>query len=221
MKHFQRELAKIKKMILSLGALVEEQIQTTHQAIINLDENMADIIIKKDFEVDAMEVEIEEECLKTIALYQPVAIDLRFIVAVIKINNDIERIGDQAVNIAERIKMISSRREQCDFIFDYSAMAEKARNMLKMSLDSLVDMNIDQASKVCALDDEVDKIKNDAYDNIKKAMGKKPNHIGCMINLLLISRHLERIADHSTNIAEEVIYLIEGEIVRHGKLTKG
>ena len=163
-----------------------------------------------------MEVEIEEECLKILALHQPVAIDLRFLIAVIKINNDLERIGDQAVNIAERVDVIA-KRDLPDFFFDYSSMGEKAQKMLKMSLDALVNMDYDQAYEVVVMDDEVDKIKHDAYDRIKQAMGEHPDKLGELINLLLISRHLERLADHATNIAEEVIYLIEGEIVRHAE----
>ncbi len=217
MKHFQRELVKIKKMILALGAQVEEQVNLARQAIKTFDRELATAVIKKDAIVDETEVEIEEECLKILALYQPVAVDLRFITAVIKINNDLERIGDEAVNIAYRVKTIASQ-PSCSFTFDYSTMAEKAKDMLKNSLDSLVNMDLDLAFKVCLEDDMVDAIKKEAYDEIKQAMRENPDHLSYLINLLLISRHLERVADHSTNIAEEVIYLIEGEIVRHEQI---
>lgn len=213
-KHFSRELEKIKKLILSLGAMVEEQVRMATQAVETHDAELVQQIIKSDHDVDEMEVEIEEECLKVLALHQPVAVDLRFLIAVIKINNDLERIGDQAVNIAERVDVIA-KRDRTDFFFDYSSMGEKAQKMLKMSLDALVNMNYDQAYEVVKMDDEVDQIKKDAYDRIKKAMGDHPGRLGELINLLLISRHLERLADHATNIAEEVIYLIEGEIIRH------
>ena len=213
-KHFSRELEKIKKQILSLGAKVEEQVRMATQAVEAHDAELAKQIIKSDFEIDEMEVEIEEECLKILALHQPVAVDLRFLVAVIKINNDLERIGDQAVNIAERVDVIS-KRDLSEFFFDYTAMGEKVQEMLKMSLDALINMDYDMAYSVVMRDDEVDQIKVDAYDRIKQAMSKHPDKIGYLINLLLISRHLERLADHATNIAEEVIYLIEGEIVRH------
>jgi phosphate transport system protein len=143
-----------------------------------------------------------------------VAIDLRFLIAVIKINNDLERIGDQAVNIAQRVSVLAKRNDK-DFDFDYAQMAEKAETMLRMSLDALVNLDEDLASKVVTMDDEVDQIQKDAYDRIKTAMIENTDKIGYMINLLLISRHLERLADHATNIAEEVIYLVEGEIVRH------
>ena len=213
-KHFSRELEKIKKLLLSLGAMVEEQVRMATRAVETRDAELAQQIIKSDHDIDEMEVEIEEECLKVLALHQPVAVDLRFLIAVIKINNDLERIGDQAVNIAERVDVIA-KRGLSDFFFDYSSMGEKAQKMLKMSLDALVNMDYNQAFEVVMMDDEVDLINKDAYDRIKQAMRDHPGKLGELINLLLISRHLERLADHATNIAEEVIYLIEGEIIRH------
>ena len=215
-KHFSRELENIKKLILSLGAIVEERVRMATKAIEDNDAELAQRIIKSDYEIDEMEVDIEEECLKVLALHQPVAIDLRFIIAVIKINNELERIGDQAVNIAERVG-VTAKSEQLEMFFDYSAMGEKVQRMLKMSLDALVKMDYDEAFNVVVMDDEVDALKEQAYDRVKKAMGDHPDKIGYLINVLLISRHLERLADHTTNIAEEVIYLIEGEIVRHAE----
>jgi len=213
-KHFDRELEKLKKKILSLGALVEERVYLAIKAIESRDPDLAKRIIRSDHEIDETEVEVEEECLKVLALYQPVAIDLRFIVAVIKINNDLERIGDEAVNIAERIQSIA-KYPNISFHFDYTEMAEIAAAMLKQSLDALVNLDIDTAFRILTLDDEVDDIQGNAYSQIKQAMRKHPEEMTYLINLYLISRHLERIADHATNIAEEVIYLIEGEIVRH------
>ena len=213
-KHFQNELEKIKKMILSLGSMVEEKVRMANRAVVLNDADIAKKIIATDYEIDEMEVEVEEECLKAMALYQPVAVDLRFLVAVIKINNDLERIGDQAVNIAERVEIIA-KQERYDFFYDYTQMGKKAELMLKNSLDALVNYDVELAIRVCLMDDEVDDIKKDAYDQIKKAISENPEHVGYLINLLLVSRHIERLADHATNIAEEVIYFIEGEIVRH------
>jgi phosphate transport system protein len=213
-KHFRRELDNIKKRILTLSSLVEERVQSATRAVENIDAELARGIIKADYEIDEMEVEIEEECLKVLALHQPVAVDLRFIIAVIKINSELERIGDQAVNIAQRVEIIA-KRPKPPFMFDYAEMGQKAQRMLKMSLDALVNLDVDIAYKVITLDDEVDRIKNDAYDKIKQAIKDLPERVGYYINLLLISRHLERLADHATNIAEEVIYLVEGEIYRH------
>jgi len=213
--HFQRELEKIKKRILSLGAMVEERVRMVIKALETRDGDAAKKIIISDYEIDEMEVEIEEECLKILALYQPVAIDLRFLTAVIKINNDLERVADEAVNIAERVQVIA-KRQRLDIPFNHSLMAEKSESMLEKSLDSFVNMDVDIALRVCTLDDEVDNMMNEAYDVVKHAIGKHPDRVSYLINLLLVSRHLERIADHATNIAEEVIYLVEGEIVRHG-----
>jgi len=213
--HLQKELDKIKKRILALGALVEERVHLAAKAIESKDSELCERIIRQDHDVDEMEVEIEEECLKILALHQPVAIDLRFIIAVIKINNDLERIGDQAVNIAQRVAFMATRRPY-EFAFDYSTMAEKSQDMLRKSLDALVNFDLDLAFKVMTLDDEVDRLKDDAYDRIKAEIQKHPDRVGYLINMLLVSRHLERLADHATNIAEEVVYLVEGEIVRHG-----
>jgi len=215
-KHFHRELENIKKRVLTLGSLVEDRVRSAVKALEDMDGAAAADIVRLDYEVDEMEVEIEEECLKVLALHQPVAVDLRFIVAVIKINNELERIGDQAVNIAQRVEVIA-RRPRPPFTFDYAVMSEKAIRMLKMSLDALVNLDVDLAYKVITLDDEVDQIKKDAYDRIKQAIQDVPERVGYYINLLLISRHLERMGDHSTNIAEEVIYLVEGEIFRHAQ----
>jgi phosphate transport system protein len=213
-KHFRKELENIKKRILTLGSMVEDLVHTSVQAVDRVDADLADRIIKRDREINETEVDIEEECLKVLALHQPVAVDLRFIIAVIKINNELERIGDQAVNIAQRVQVIA-KRPKPPFWFDYSEMGEKAQKMLRMSLDALVNLDVDLAYRVITLDDEVDQIKSDAYDKIKQAIQDLPERVGYYINLLLISRHLERLADHATNIAEEVIYLVEGEIFRH------
>ena len=210
----QKELQKLKMRILSLGTMVEERVRMAIKAVETRDEKLAKRIIEMDREIDENEVEIEEECLKILALHQPVAVDLRFISAVIKINNDLERIGDQAVNIAERVVSIA-RRPPVTVPFDYKLMAEKTETMLKESLDALVNLDADLAHKVCLKDDEVDDINREIYDKVKEAIRSHPDRVGYMINLLLVSRHLERIADLTTNIAEEVIYLIEGEISRH------
>jgi phosphate transport system protein len=214
-KRLQRELEKTKKSILGLGAMVEERIRMAIKAIESWDAKLAEEIVKKDYEIDELEIEVEEECLKILALYQPVAVDLRFLIAVIKINNELERIGDEAVNIANRVQNIS-RRKRLDLSFDFSSLAEKAASMLRMSLDSLVNLDLDLAFKVLTLDDEVDHMHREIYDKIKAMMAERPDYVGYLINLYTTSRHLERVADHSTNIAEEVVYLIEGEIVRHG-----
>lgn len=214
--HLQRELDKIKRMILSLGAMTEDRFRMAVAAVHNRDTDIADRIIKADFEIDEKEVEIEEECLKVMALHQPVAVDLRFLVVIIKINNDLERIADQAVNIARRVNQMAQGKET-DFTYDYTEMTEKTGIMLKDSLDAFVNQNTELADKVRDMDDEIDIMRNTVYDRIKDEIIQAPKNTGYLINLLLISRHLERIGDHATNIAEEVIYMAKGEIVRHEK----
>jgi len=212
--HLQRELDKIRRMLLSLGALTEDRFRLAIRALNEMDVNLAREIIEKDEEIDLKEVQIEEECLKVLALHQPVAGDLRSLVVVIKINNDLERIADQAVNIAVRIKTLAGKTAP-GFTYDYTAMAEKACLMLKMSLDSFVRQDDKMAERVRLMDREVDAMRNKAYDSIKKAISDTPDEAGYLINLFLVSRHLERMADHATNIAEEVIYMRRGEIIRH------
>ncbi len=216
-KHLQRELDKTKQRILSLGAMVEERVHKVSRIVDSQDVFDANRIIKSDYEIDEMEVEVEEECLKILALHQPVAVDLRFLTAVIKINNDLERIADETVNIAQRVTTIAKHSETIDFRIDYKPMTETVAAMLKQSLDSLVNMDTDLAFKVCLMDDEVDRTYMENYRQIKKMIQEHPGSVGYLLNMYLISRHLERIADHTTNIAEEVIYMIEGEIVRHAE----
>jgi phosphate transport system protein len=216
MLHLQIELDRLKRRILALGALVEERVRLAIKAVETRDGDLAKTIIEADAEIDDMEIEVEEECLKIIALHQPVAVDLRFISAVIKINNDLERIGDEAVNIAERVANIA-RRPPMAVPFQFERMAEKTEHMLKNSLDALIRLDVDLAYKVCLTDDEVDDMNRDTYDRVKEAIKQSPDRVAYLINLLFVSRHLERIADHATNIAEDVIYMIEGVISRHGR----
>lgn len=213
-RFMHREIEKIKKRVIALGAIVEDRVRMATRAIENQDADAAMKIIRMDWEIDNLEVEIEEECLKILALHQPVAVDLRFLIAAIKINNDLERVGDLAVNIAHNVTTISKHASQ-NFVFDYAAMSDQTESMLSMSLDALVNLDVDLAHLVVEMDDKVDRIQREAYDQIKAAMRTNPHRAGYLLNLLMISRHLERLADHATNIAEEIIYLIEGSIVRH------
>lgn len=211
--HLQRETDKIKREILSLGAMVEDRFQRAVLAVKTEDLELAQKIIDTDYQIDEREIEVEEECLKILALYQPVATDLRFLIAVIKINNDLERIADYAANIAKRYK--TSAKDPKKFKYDYSRMADQALKMLKMSLDALVHMDVDMAYDVRDMDEQVNIMRNDAYIAMKKDIQRDPSMVSEIINMYLISRHIERVGDHTTNIAEEVIYLIEGAIIRH------
>ncbi len=213
-KHLERELSKLKRQILSLSAMVEESVRDAVRALESRDERLAQKVIEGDPEIDSTEVDLEEECLKLLALYQPVATDLRFIVAALKINNDLERIGDLAVNIAERAQYIATH-DPVDTTFDFAGMAEKAQAMVKKSLDALVNLDAKAAFEVCAADDEVDAMNRQMYLQVQEGIRRHPDQMPSFIHLLSTSRHLERIADHATNIAEDVIYMVEGTVVRH------
>ena len=213
-RHLQTELRNLKKRILSLSALVEENLRIAVSAIESRDLRLAERAIDADHEIDRIEVEVEEECLKILALHQPVAVDLRFLAAVIKINNDLERIGDEAVNIAERVVDLASRPPVAVDI-EYVTMAEKTQIMLKSSLDALVNLDADLAYKVILKDDEVDDLNRNIIDEVIETIRKNPEYVGSLVCYISIARYLERIADHATNICEEVIYMVEGEIPRH------
>lgn len=210
----QRDIEKLKKNIVSLGTVVEEQFRLSVKAIECRDRNLARKVIEGDLEIDRWEVDLEEECLKILALHQPVADHLRYIVAVLKMNNDLERIGDLAVNIAERVEMIDWN-VNIQIPFDYFTMCQKTGEMLQKCLDSVVNLDLELAYQVCAQDDEVDFMKNAMQTQFADLIRKSQEQVESMINLFLVSRHLERIADHATNIAEDVIYMITGEIHRH------
>jgi len=212
--HLFREIENLKKGILTLGAMAEGAAREATSAIANRDERLARTVIQNDIKLDEMEVQVEENCLKVLALYQPVAIDLRFIVAVLKINNDLERVGDLAVNLAERAVFLATQ-PPVSISFDYQAMARKAQDMLKKSLDSLVNLSADQAREVLAGDDEIDAMNREMFLIVEDAIHTHPEQTESLIHMLSASRHLERIADHATNIAEDVIYMIDGVIIRH------
>ena len=214
-KHFQKELEKLKKRVLGLGAQVEDRLRLAGRAIESRELFDAERIIKSDYLIDEEEVEIEEECLKVLALYQPVAVDLRFLIATIKINSELERIADEATNIAHRLKKIIACHNGCKIRYDYGDQVRRVQTMLNKGLDAMINLDVDTAFKVLLLDDEVDSIHHEMYEKVHKDMLASPANVEYLMNKFLISRHLERIGDHATNIAEEVIYLVEGEIIRH------
>ncbi|MCK4538360.1 MAG: phosphate signaling complex protein PhoU [Candidatus Krumholzibacteria bacterium] len=213
-KHIRREIESLKKSILTIGTTVEESLFKAVEALEKKDADLAREVIAGDAEVDQMEVDLEEECLKVLALHQPVAIDLRLIVSIMKINNDLERVGDLSVNIAERVLFLA-RGSREKPVFDFSGMARKVREMLKNSLDALVREDSNLAHEVCRADDEVDAINRDIFIRVHDAIKERPEDVENLIHQLSISRHLERVADLATNVAEDVIYMIEGVIIRH------
>ncbi|MFQ3548230.1 MAG: phosphate signaling complex protein PhoU [Armatimonadota bacterium] len=212
--HLQREIEKLKKMILFMGAQVEESLRRSVESLINRNLELANQVMGLDEEMDQFEVEIEEECLKILALHQPVAKDLRYVIAVLKINSDLERIGDLAVNIAERAAYLSTH-PPIGLPLDFHGMAEKTKLMLKRSLDALVNLDANLARQVRLSDEEVDSINKQMHSIVIDYIKSNPQNVSVAIHLLSASRHLERIADQATNIAEDVIYMVEGEIVRH------
>jgi phosphate transport system protein len=212
--HFQNEIENLKKKILSLSGLVEDTVYHAVRSLKEQDGDVAREIIQIDYEIDQREVDIEEECQKILALHQPVAHDLRFIIAVLKINGELERIGDATVNIAERVLFLVAE-ERIDIPFDFAGMARKAQQMLHKSLDALVNLDPALAYEVMAADDEVDSINRQMYGQVEDGIRRNPERVDSFIHLLGVSRLIERIADHASNIAEDVIYLIEGKIVRH------
>lgn len=214
-RHLQREIVNLKKMILELSTKVDEMVYSALKAVRERRVDLSLAVIEADREIDQFEVEIEEECLKVLALHQPVAIDLRYLVAVLKINNDLERIGDLAVNIAKRARDLSAM-PKIDSPVDFAVITEQTKQILEKSLEALVEMDVKVARQVLAADDEIDDLHRDLFRQIQDSIRDDPNHLEILIQYLSVSRNLERIADHATNIAEDVIYMIEGEIVRHG-----
>jgi phosphate transport system protein len=214
LQYWQREIENLKKLVLTLGALVEEQIQRAMLALERRDTELANEVIAKDREIDSLEIVIEEECLKILALYQPVAKELRFVVAVLKMNNDLERMGDLAANIAKRARY-HSKREKIDLISDLAPVAEKVQSMVKKSLDALVNTDMNLAREVCAADDEIDKLTKQMLKRTISANEKNPERSKDYVSVRTISKNLERIADSATNLAEDVVYLCSGEIIRH------
>jgi phosphate transport system protein len=212
--HLQHEIEKLKKHLLSLCAIVEGQVRLAVQSFLERNEGLAYEVERQDGEIDRREVKVEEECLKILALHQLVAFDLRMIIAVLKINNDLERIGDLTVNIAH--KAIASASEvQLEIPFDIADMADKTQTMLLDSIDALVNMDTELAKVVCTRDDEVDQLKHMVRIIVEEHIQRDIQQLRPLLLLLAVARNLERIADCATNIAEDVIYMTEGRIVRH------
>ncbi len=212
--HLQEELNTLKRMILAQSALVEESVQKAVQALERGDNALADSVINLDKRINHHEVELEEECLKILALHQPVATDLRFIVSVIKINSDLERIGDVAVNLGKRT-LAFAELKKVEAPFDFPLMAKRVLAMLDKSLTSLVNLDAAMAQQVIADDDQIDELHRQTYGLVKQELVGSSHHLEALLLWLAVSRHMERIADLAAHIAEDVVYMIEGQIVRH------
>jgi phosphate transport system protein len=212
--HLQQEIESLKIKLLALVTTVKEAVEKAVSSVDKRDAALAQAVVDGDFDIDRSEVLLEEDCLKILALYQPVATNLRVIVSVMKMNNDIERIGDLAVNIAERALFLCGEGP-VEAPSDLAEMRAKALAMLTRSLDALVRLDTKCAREVRASDDEVDALNRKLFKEFAAAVRRNPDHVERLLCYLSVGRHLERIADYATNIAEDVIYLTEGEIVRH------
>ena len=212
--HFEEELQILKNRLLNMGALVEERVHDATNALIERRLDTAERIITSDQDVNELQIEIDERCLRLLALQQPMASDLRLITAAMKINADLERIGDQAVNIAEQAVRILAHPPLKPMI-DLPRMAQIAEKMTRESLDAFVRKDAKLARAILARDDEVDQLKDQVFRVLLTYMMADPGTIERALGLILISRHLERIADHATNIAEDVIFVVEAKDVRH------
>jgi len=215
-KHLAREMERIERSTLTLGTMVEEAIDKATVALVNRRPQLAKDVIIGDELIDEREVELEEECLKVLALYQPVAVDLRYIIATIKVNASLERMGDLAQNLAQCARDLS-RLEPLDAPIDLLSVVDLVRSMVKRSLESLVSMDTQLAKDVITSDDEVDDSQDEIEGILSQMMQAEPHTIERAMHLISAVKHLERIADQATNIAEDVVFMVEGDIIRHGR----
>jgi phosphate transport system protein len=213
-KHLQIDLDGLSKELLTMGALVEEATNRAINALVRRDKSLARDVIAVDDQINDFENRIEDHALKMLALHQPVAADLRFIITVLKVNNDLERIGDHAVAIAERAVVLAGL-DPVPRPEDFDRLVETVQQMMKDSLTALIDRDAALARKVCKMDDEVDRVHRLMYSAMQTVMRNDVTYIEPAVNTISATRHLERIGDLATNIAEDVVFMVEGEILRH------
>jgi len=213
-RHYFDELEALKQRLLAMGALVEDRVRRAIHALVERKQELAEEVVARDREVNDLQIEIDDRCVKLLALQQPMATDLRLITAAMKINADLERMGDQAVNIAENTMKLLPHPPLKPLI-DIPRMAEVAESMTRDALDAFVRKDAELARQVLVRDDEVDSLKDQVFRELLTYMMADPGTIQRALSLILISRNLERIADHATNIAEDVIFLVEARDVRH------
>jgi phosphate transport system protein len=213
-RHFQEELEQLKARLLEMGGLAEEQVRLAVKGLVERDRALIDRVLVSDEPLNALHIEIDSRCFTLLALYQPMAVDLRAIVAAVKINTDLERVGDLAVNIGEAARQYSSHLPVKKLI-DIPRMATVAQRMLRDALDAFVRRDTDLAQGVLNEDDTLDALKTQIFRELLTYMLQDPATIEPALDLILISRHLERIGDHATNIAEDVIFMVSAKDVRH------
>ncbi len=216
-RHFEEELTRLKERILKMGALVESQIAASIKALVERDTALAKQTIQNDHLVNAMDVEIDEECIRLLALYQPAARDLRFITTAMKITTDLERMSDLSEDICERSIELAEEPLLKPYI-DIPRMAEAAQKMVREALDAFVNKDAALARKVCAADQFIDDLTHQIFRELLSYMAEDPTTITRAVRISFIAKYIERIGDHATNIAEMVVYLVEGKIIRHTKI---
>jgi phosphate transport system protein len=212
--HLQRDLESLQRRVLSLASAVEQTVEKAIRALFDWDAALALALMEGDTTIDLEENVIEEECLKILALHQPVAVDLRRVAAVLKINTDLERMADLAVNIAERAHALA-QGPMVPIPPTFRQMTDLTNTMVRDALDAFVNLHIDLAKRVCRMDDEVDRYNREIIDQVSTFMKQSHDNVDAGLHLFSACRQLERIADHATNIAEDVVYLVEGRIIRH------
>ena len=215
-KRYEEELKKLREEILYMGGMVEDQIQKAIKSLVDRDSSLAEVIIERDHEVNRLDVEIDDLCIKLLALHQPAGRDLRFITTGLKITTDLERIGDMAVNICERALELNQEPQLKPYI-DIPRMARIAQRMIRESLDAFVREDTELALTVCKNDEEVDQLNSQIFREVVTFMIADPATINRAIKISSLSKYLERIADHATNIAEMVIFMVKGKSIRHLK----
>jgi phosphate transport system protein len=214
-RHFGEQLSQLKERLLYMGSVAEKAVNLSVEGLSHRNENLAtEVIARHEPEINGLQIEIDNLALQLLALQQPMAVDLRVITSAMKINSDLERVGDQAVNIAQRVLSIISMPDH-RLLVDIPQMAELAQQMVKDSLDSYVRQDVGLAREILLRDDQVDRYRDQIFGELIAYMIKFPARIQFALDMLLISRSLERIGDHATNIAEDVIYMVQGEDIRH------
>ena len=213
-RHFQDELEQLKTRLLTMGGLAEEQVRLAVKALVDRDRDLVERVLTGDGPLNALHIEIDGRCFTLLALFQPMAVDLRAIVSAVKINTDLERVGDLAVNIAEAVQRYAVHPPVKKLI-DIPRMATLAQEMLRDALDAFVRRDTDLAQRVLNEDDTLDSLKTQIFRELLTYMLQDPGTIEAALDLILISRHLERIGDHATNIAEDVIFMVSARDVRH------
>ena len=212
--HLQRDLDSLKKDIVHLGSLVQNSTQSVVEFLGTKSEQQLQEVLEYEDRINELEVDIEEHCLKVLALHQPVAIDLRFIIVIMKVNNDLERMGDQAVNISHRVKSLIDGPE-LPVSLPIDEMTNAVQRMVSLSLEALVSQDPAIAREVVDMDDIVDDLNAQTYDLIRETIQANPSLVNSAMSMATISSNLERIGDLCTNIAEEVIFMVEGQVIRH------